>query len=81
MDEIKFDTINDLGKKEAAAHDYISSRKKELESNSRERDMTLFLLERQRNWVCTQLFSLKKRHGMDLYLDKVCPQTLMKKLI
>ena len=31
MDEIKFDTINDLGKKEAAAHDYISSRKKELE--------------------------------------------------
>ena len=30
MDEIKFDTINDLGKKEEA-HDYISSRKKELE--------------------------------------------------
>ena len=39
--------------------------RKNLSSNSRERDMTLFLLERQRNWVCTQLFSLKKKtwHG------------------
>ena len=65
MDEIKFDTINDLGKKEAAAHDYISSRKKELEQQlTRERHDFVFTRETKKLGLHTAFFLKKKTwHG------------------